>query len=146
MTTSSTICGRAGRESQRLQDALRTEPNVAAGILFGSVARGDDRPSSDVDILVELRKDTPTEAIRLQERLSQALDTRVQVTRASSAELTPEILLSVLDDGRPLVDRSNAWPRLTSRRNGLRRAAAARVAKANERLVGAFGIEFVNSA
>jgi predicted nucleotidyltransferase len=132
------------RMLQQLQRALRTEPNVAAGILFGSVARGDDGPASDIDLLVELKRDTFADASRLEERLTEALGATVQVTRVSDAERAPGVLLEVLEDGRPLVDRSGTWRRLQRRRNSLRRAAAHREDQISKRLAETFGVEAVD--
>jgi predicted nucleotidyltransferase len=36
---------------------LRTQPNVRLAVLFGSVSRGDERPDSDVDLLVQFGRD-----------------------------------------------------------------------------------------
>lgn len=99
-----------------LQALFRTEPNVAAAVLFGSMARGDATPTSDVDVLVELRRDSATEAVALADRLSARLGRAVQVTRASSAAHAPELLAEVRSDGRPVVDRSGYWRRLQRRR------------------------------
>jgi predicted nucleotidyltransferase len=44
------------REVRRSEGALRAR-GVAHAALFGSMARGDDRPDSDVDILVEFDPD-----------------------------------------------------------------------------------------
>jgi predicted nucleotidyltransferase len=132
---------------QGLQRALRTEPNVAAAILFGSLARGTSVDSiSDVDILVELRTDTPLEAARLEERLSDRLGQEVQVVRATATADAPDFLLNVIEDGRPLVDRSGAWNRLKKRRRTLEREARASNAEINQRLSDAFGVEFVDTA
>lgn len=61
--------------------ALRAEPGVAELYLFGSVARGDDKPESDVDVLVEFRTDadasmtTPADiAIRLEDLLGRQVN------------------------------------------------------------------------
>lgn len=53
---------------------------VARASVFGSVARGQARPDSDIDLLVKFRK-TPSlvEFIRLENELSQALDSEVDV-------------------------------------------------------------------
>lgn len=52
-----------------------------AGI-FGSVARGEERPDSDVDILIELVPDhqlTLFSMVELEEDLSSRLDTKVEL-------------------------------------------------------------------
>jgi predicted nucleotidyltransferase len=54
--------------------------------LFGSVARGDATPDSDIDILVDLLPGGGNELLRvagIAEELSQLLDTRVDVVTAS---------------------------------------------------------------
>jgi predicted nucleotidyltransferase len=96
-----------------LRAALRTEPNLALVVLFGSVARGDDMEGmSDVDLMVELRRPAPgaLEALRL--RLSRRLPVEVQVVSLEGARHNPRLLTEILRDGRPLVDREQAWSRL----------------------------------
>src|ERR1700734_3601576 len=53
----------------RLRAVLRTEPNVALAVLFGSVARGDDYEDSDVDLLVGLRDPGLSNLVALAGRL-----------------------------------------------------------------------------
>ena len=56
--------------------------------LFGSVARGDEHPGSDVDFLVEFEPGSSLfDLVRLQEELSVLLDSRVDV--ASLGGLLP---------------------------------------------------------
>lgn len=59
-----------------------------AGVgVFGSPARGDDRPDSDVDLLVELPADISPLAIgRLTEELEALLGTRIDVVPERSAK------------------------------------------------------------
>src|SRR5947209_16813109 len=52
-----------------LRSALRTEPNVRFAAVFGSVARGDDRVDSDVDLLVDLADSSWARRQRLNTRL-----------------------------------------------------------------------------
>ncbi|NDL55655.1 helix-turn-helix domain-containing protein [Phytoactinopolyspora mesophila] len=60
--------------------------------VFGSVARGDDRPDSDLDLLVELEPGaTAAEIIGLDEELSTVLGCPVQVV--TTAELESNDLL-----------------------------------------------------
>jgi len=47
-----------------LREVLGKQPNVAAAWLYGSVARGDDKPESDVDIAVLLERDQQSEHVR----------------------------------------------------------------------------------
>lgn len=63
--------------------------------LFGSVARGEDRPDSDVDILVELKSPLGLKWFGLEEELSRALGRNVDLV--SEQALSPYI--------RPYVER-----------------------------------------
>jgi uncharacterized protein len=64
---------------------LRAEHGVASLALFGSVARDEARPDSDVDVLVDFDRPVGLFAFgRLQDRLSEILGRRVDLaTRAS---------------------------------------------------------------
>jgi predicted nucleotidyltransferase len=101
----------------RLLAALRTEPNVELAVLFGSVARGTALGgASDVDLLVGLRQSEPgaLEALRL--RLVAQTHFDVELVPLPTAEGNPQLLYEILRDGRPLVDRADAWPSLQARR------------------------------
>ena len=68
--------------------------HVRALYLFGSVVRGEDRPGSDVDILVEFLPDARIGLFglaRLQRRLSEILSRPVDLT-------TPDALHKALKD------------------------------------------------
>ena len=47
----------AGIETSRLLDLLKNQP-IKKAYIFGSYARGEDTPSSDIDILIEVEKGT----------------------------------------------------------------------------------------
>lgn len=65
--------------------------------LFGSVARGDERPDSDVDILVELRRPAGYLALaRLQLRLEELLGRKVDLVPRSS--LKPQLAERILSE------------------------------------------------
>ena len=100
-----------------LSRALRTESNVRLAVLYGSVARGDDGPDSDVDMLVHLRDDTGRAALGIADRLEHALDRPVDLARLSRVRVaTPVLLLHALDEGRVLADREGVWPALHAQR------------------------------
>ena len=119
-----------------LRRVLRTEPNVEAAILFGSVARGTDGPESDLDLLVALRDDSSLAAAQLAVRLDERLGATVQVTRLSQALGSPVLLAEVLRDGRPLVERGDAWRKVKRRERATVRAADAVLTEAWAELIG----------
>ena len=115
----------------KLRRALRTEPNVRLAVLYGSTARGDDSPDSDLDLLVSLREDRADAAVKLAVRLERAVGRDVDVARLNRVQSdSPLLLLRVIDEGRVIVDRDHEWVMLKSRREEIarhaRRAHAAR--------------------
>lgn len=108
-----------------LSRALRTEPNVRLAVLYGSVARGDERDDSDVDLLVQLRDDSGRASLGLGDRLERELERSVDLARLPRVrETSPLLLLEVLGDGRVLVDRDGLWPSLQAERDAVAAAAA----------------------
>ncbi len=108
-----------------LRAALRTEPNVRSVVLFGSTARGTDTEESDIDLLVELVDDSIAKVAQLEARLEQRLGREVQVVRLPEAESKPALLYTILQEGRPLLDRDGTWAKLCQRRAQLRTQALA---------------------
>ncbi len=109
----------------QLRSALRTEPNLELAVLFGSAARGDDvAETSDVDLLVELRRSHPGALEALRVRLSGQLADRVQIVPLDAARRNPRLLAEILRDGRPLVDRERSWPRMQAQASQTRARAA----------------------
>lgn len=109
-----------------LRAGLRTEPNVASAVLFGSAARGDDAPGADSDLLVEFRDEDWRAAIALSARLSERVGREVEVISLAEAERNQSLLAEAVADGRPLVDRVGRWAELRARESEIR-------ARANER-------------
>lgn len=75
---------------QQARPDLAARFGVSTILIFGSVARGEDRPGSDVDILVEF--DRPITLIglyKLQDHLSELLGCSVDV--GTPASLKPRI-------------------------------------------------------
>jgi predicted nucleotidyltransferase len=78
-----------------LKPELARDSHVAAIAVFGSVARDEARPDSDVDILVEFEKVPDIFAfLRLQDQLSKRLGRRVELVtkRALHPALKDRIL------------------------------------------------------
>jgi predicted nucleotidyltransferase len=117
---------------------LRTQQNVRLAVLFGSVSRGDDRPDSDVDLVVQFAEPSVRALSLLTGRLEDALGRPVQVVELESAEDSPLLLADVLRDGRVLVDRDNAWRRLKRREPQVKAAAQAENERVGDELVAAF--------
>lgn len=96
-----------------LRTALRTERNVRLAILFGSAAAGTDTPSSDVDLVVDLRDSSLDRVVELSAKLTALLNRRVDVVRLQDAEAEPLFLADVLAGGRVVVDREDGWRRIS---------------------------------
>jgi predicted nucleotidyltransferase len=106
-----------------LRSALRTEPNVAFAMLFGSVARGDDGADSDVDLIVELREPSPDRLLGLQERLEEATGRDVHLLDMEAAARNEVLLSMAVEEGRVLVDREERWGPLRADLDDLRSRA-----------------------
>lgn len=120
----------------QLRAALRTEPSVALAVVFGSVARGDEvRGASDVDLMVDLRQASGGALQALSARLAERVGQEVQVVPLGRAQDDPLLMAEILRDGRPLVDRDEAWPLLRARsaRTGEQAAVAQRALRAEAR-------------
>jgi predicted nucleotidyltransferase len=105
-------------------EALRTERNVRLAVLFGSLARGEAREDSDVDVLVSFAEERPMFLAYLTARLTQALGRDVELLSLAHVRAhDPALLGAIMRDGRPLVDRDGAWPALIAKRRGTERAA-----------------------
>lgn len=103
-----------------LRVALRTEPNVAFAMLFGSVARGDHRADSDVDLLVVLRDDSLDRLVEIQDRLERASGKDVDLLTMEGAADNDVLLATAVEEGRVLVDRAGLWASLSGERDDLR--------------------------
>lgn len=71
--------------------------------IFGSVARGDDRPDSDLDLLVELEPGTPFEEyVGLEDELAGVLGCRVDVVTTKELESNELLRRRVMRHIKPL--------------------------------------------
>jgi len=87
------------RRKEIIETALR---NGAVNVrVFGSVARGEDRPDSDIDFLVNLE---PGRSLMDLARLLRELNTLLEhpVDVVTEAGLRPRIKSQVLKEARPL--------------------------------------------
>src|SRR6266508_256316 len=120
-----------------LREALRTEPAVSLAVLFGSRARGDDHPLSDVDLLVRLRQGANLR--ELAARVSERLGHRLQVVLLEDARRKPLFLTEVMREGRVLVDRDEAWPALLAERRQIEREARREHRRVEDQFAATFG-------
>lgn len=88
---------------QKRNDILRIAEQYGARNLrvFGSVARGDDRAHSDVDLVVDMDLDRSLlDIVGLGQALEELLDRRVDVL--TGASLHPALRDRILAESRPL--------------------------------------------
>lgn len=123
-----------------LRAVLRTEPNVRLAVLFGSVAKGDDREDSDIDVLVVLDDPRIGRLVALSERLSRRLNRDVQMVRLADAENSPALMIDIVEQGRVLIDRQGLWVALWEARGKWRRLAS-RVERSFSELLGSLDLE-----
>jgi predicted nucleotidyltransferase len=100
----------------RLREALRPERRVRLAVLYGSRARGDDAPDSDLDLAIWMRGACATALTRIKIRLQGKLELPVDAFQLRP-ETAPRFLAPVLEDGRVIVDRDGGWARLMARRD-----------------------------
>ena len=105
-----------------LRGALRTEHNVRFAALFGSAARGEEGPGSDIDLVVAMREDGLERLIALELRLEETLGRPVDLTAFEEAEGRKELLDEIVTEGRVVIDRDGRWPALQARGPKLRRS------------------------
>ena len=91
----------------RIREVLRTEQNVRFALLFGSIARGDDGESSDVDLLVEMRDDSLGRIADLSIKLEDQLGLRIVLLTIEEARANPSLLADAISEGRVLIDRDD---------------------------------------
>ena len=85
------------------ENILRTAArHLASNIrVFGSVARGDDGPGSDIDLLVDFEPHASLlDLIALKQELDQLLNRRTDVVTTDS--VSPFLRQRILDEARPL--------------------------------------------
>jgi predicted nucleotidyltransferase len=129
----------------RLRATSAQHPGLEMMVLFGSVARGEEAPESDVDLIIDgpLTEDLTARTL-LRGRLIEELGRSVELMSVDEAGRAPVVLVAALRDGHVIIDRSGRWPALLRHREqfeaeareeqmtypGRKRAALARLAEA----------------
>lgn len=94
-----------------IEERYRPDPNVAAVYLFGSFARGNAVPGSDLDLLVVLRDDPRPPRERIVDYLPERFPVGVDVVPWTEAELNERLATgdrmarTILAEGEALFDR-----------------------------------------
>lgn len=105
-------CGTAMPVAEKLAEALSSEDgDLLCAYLFGSAARGEDRPHSDLDLAVLFRDDPPRTLaglhLDLADRLTGVLGgRRVDLVVLNRAPV--DLVRRVLRDGVLLLDRDRS--------------------------------------
>jgi len=85
---------------RRILDLLMKNPRVERVVLFGSRARGNFRPQSDIDLALFGKALTTADLAELQSRLEETpIPQRVDLVLASAVD-SPELLHHIEKEGR----------------------------------------------
>jgi predicted nucleotidyltransferase len=122
-----------------LRAALRTEPSVRLAVLFGSHARGDAGPSSDIDLLIRTKEGI--RAREIERRLETKVGKSLHAVNVDEARRSPLLLAEVLRDGRVLVDRDRDWAELTRSRSLVERDTGLQRKRIDEAFAAAFELD-----
>jgi predicted nucleotidyltransferase len=108
-----------------LRELLRTERQISFAVLYGSTARGEDGPGSDIDLLVGFRPAaTIGDRRRLARKLRSELGRQIDIADAEDVGARSPLLLSrVVEEGRVLVDRDGTWAQRSSEKRAIRARA-----------------------
>ncbi len=93
--------------TEKIAEYFKTQPVLKAW-LFGSFARGEETPESDVDILVEFDHSTPIGLFayaRMHRELEEHLSRKVDLVEEGS--LRPAVLNHALHDMKIIYERGN---------------------------------------
>ncbi|MEB3222997.1 MAG: nucleotidyltransferase domain-containing protein [Candidatus Sericytochromatia bacterium] len=107
-------------ELHRIAEVMKTRPNVPSAvqdlaerigrlprvkrvILFGSRARGDNQPRSDVDLAVEVEDEAALQPAR---RLVEEAQTLLEIELVAMPDATPELRAEIEREGLVLFSRS----------------------------------------
>jgi uncharacterized protein len=90
-----------------LREVLERFPEVRLAAAFGSVARGDERPGSDVDVALLLSPDTRELRTRVEAALGRAAGREIDVIHLDAAP--PLLRFEIARDGVPLLGQRDDW-------------------------------------
>ncbi len=122
-----------------LRFAMRTEPALRLAVLFGSQARGDARPSSDIDLVARVK-----DSVRMREvhrRLEEKLGKSIHLVDLDDVRHAPLLFAEALRDGRVLVDRYLEWPGLKRELPAAEEAASVHRQKIDAAFTAAFRLD-----
>ena len=100
--------------ARQLRSILAEHPAVRLAVLFGSTARGDDTPRSDVDLAVLLEGDDAGQLWEIDTAVGSALRRTIDLVDLRRAP--PLLRLEIAREGVPIVERQEgAWVRFKAR-------------------------------
>lgn len=100
--------------TDRIRPILAERPAVRLAVVFGSVARGNARPSSDVDLGVWLAEDDPSQLWDIEVALAGGLGRTIDLVDLRRAP--PLLRFEIAREGIPVLERDeDEWHRFKVR-------------------------------
>jgi predicted nucleotidyltransferase len=110
---------------REIDEATRTVDAIDTVVLFGSRARGDQRPDSDVDLIVDGTISGDARALAVMRgELLERLGHDVEISTLAEARAAPVVLLEAIHEGRVLKDTAGRWQATVADSGAIQRQAA----------------------
>src|ERR1700751_3976241 len=108
-----------------LRNAIERDPTLLLVLLQGSQARGDARPNSDIDLIVDAADSDPDHLRGVAQQVQGAVGRPVQIIRLADARANaPTTLLDALNVGVAVLDRGQSLDLLRAEKPAIEDASA----------------------
>lgn len=99
------------RLREEISQIVSDYPDIACVILFGSRARGDADPRSDIDLAIKAPQMPSTAWVQLIEELEEELDTLLLIDIVKFENASNALQKNILKEGKMLYEQKKGGPK-----------------------------------